>query len=65
MEQWTFDGYQLHGDVYGHPRFPDGTYVHTSAVVGEPVERKEGDLVETLNTVYVLGTPFDPAVFIS
>lgn len=24
----------LHGNVYGNERFPDGTYVHTSRIIG-------------------------------
>lgn len=50
LENWIDHEVQLGGDVYGHPRFPDGTFVRTSRVV----ERRDGE-VETLNTVYELG----------
>jgi hypothetical protein len=45
----------IQGDVYDHPRFPDGTRVTTSAI-----ERVEGPYVITESgSAYIVGTP-DP-----
>ena len=53
---------QLKGDVYGHPDFPDGKFIYSSAIikVGPPNKGRlqKGDKVETLNTIYFLGSPF-------
>lgn len=35
-------------------RFKDGTYIHTSLTPDRPM--KEGDVIETLNSRYTLGT---------
>ncbi len=48
----TVGGYTIyHGNIWGDTRgrFPDGTHVRTS-----PVEKVEGDLVTTRNSVYRL-----------
>lgn len=43
-------GYKVaDGEVYNHPNFVDGQSVTTSVIV-----RHEGNIVETLNTIYVL-----------
>lgn len=44
----------LTGNVLDHPRFASGTFVYTSRVLG-----KEGNRVETRNTIYILGKPAD------
>lgn len=45
--------YQLSGEVYGHPRFDDGTFVVTSRVVDV---NKETEIVETYSgSEYELG----------
>lgn len=49
----------LWGNVYGHPRFEDGTLVRTSRVVEANVEER---WAKTLNTDYTLGISFDEAV---
>lgn len=52
LENWWCRGvgHSAHGDVYDHPKFSDGAFVHTSIVryLGP------GYLV-TMNTTYVLG----------
>lgn len=45
-------GSRLYGTAYGHPNYEDGTYVLTSPVIG-----KEGNEVETENTIYILHVP--------
>lgn len=50
----------IRGDKGG--RFSDGTYIHTSRVNLEEVELKalkEGDIVETLNSTYLLGRKYE------
>ena len=41
---------RLHGNVYGHPRFGNGTEVTTS-----PITSKKGENILTRNTEYELG----------
>jgi len=57
LENWTIVGEPPHkchltGQVYGHPDHRNGTFVTTSRIVGG-----RGREVETMNTVYELGTP--------
>ena len=42
----------LHGRVYDHPRHNNGKVVTTS-----PIDKVDGDRVETRNTIYILGCP--------
>lgn len=42
----------LTGNVYGHPRFGDGTFVYTSTIVAAGTHH-----IETVNTIYQLGAP--------
>lgn len=64
LQDWTVDGYGrsvVWGDIYGDTkgRFPEGTWIHTSRIV-EPQDLttlKEGMIVETLNSKYLLGQP--------
>lgn len=56
LENWIFLAGRLHGNVFDHPRFSDGSFVHTSNVKpGEEV--REGNIVRTANTAYFLGKP--------
>lgn len=44
----------LNGDVYGHERFEDGTFIHTSSIKSiNTITNK----AQTLNTLYELGKP--------
>jgi hypothetical protein len=52
IENWQRVGHILTGNVYDHPRFLDGTFVYTSRIMGGATQH-----VETMNTVYKLGTP--------
>lgn len=45
---------RLHGEVYGHPRFEDGTEVSTSYIVDEDIK---AGWVQSANTLYTLGEP--------
>ena len=49
----------IYGECYEDEkgRFPDGSFIHTSKVI--PKKYKEGDVVETLNSTYLLGKPGD------
>src|SRR5258708_5587422 len=48
----------LYGEVFGHPKFEDGSKAYTSAIV-----ERNGDKVETRNTVYtLLPSPIKPAI---
>lgn len=55
IENWKIFDNQLIGDVFGHPRFEDGTAVRTSSILEVPMLPEEGDTVETRNTFYRLG----------
>ncbi len=58
LENWEIEktryGQIYWGNVYDdvRNRFYDGCYIHTSLV-----ERREGQLIYTLNSVYELGKP--------
>jgi hypothetical protein len=63
MENWAiYPGQRLSGRVYGHPRFFNGDGIITSPIIrstgiGAQVTGRTtyGGVVETLNTIYVLG----------
>jgi hypothetical protein len=66
IENWSIDsdfvdGYtvvrgHVHDDVRG--RWREGQYVRSSALVGDCFDHlKEGDIVRTLNSKYLLGKP--------
>ena len=65
LEDWWVKGEaQLHGRVYGHPRFEEGFVIDTSKVTSTPMTRDgqkplyklaTGDVVTTMNTTYILG----------
>ena len=51
LRNWRFEGPVLIGNVYGHPRFPNGHKIHTSRIVNF---NKRSGIVETLHTFYRL-----------
>lgn len=54
LENWYqefFPFLYLNGNVYDHPLFEDGTFIHTSRV--KYINTKLG-IAETMNTVYIL-----------
>lgn len=57
IENWMRLHDCLYGNVYGHGHMEDGAFVRTSIIVLPPatVELKDGDVVETRNTIYKLG----------
>lgn len=57
LDDWFRIGSSLHGKVYGHPNFEDGTNVYTSYIVTEPPKFETFAHVETYNTIYILGDP--------
>lgn len=62
LENWSFvtpniyrapelGGQIFHGNVYGHPHFPDGSSINTSEIVG-----RKGQLFQTYSgSLYELG----------
>lgn len=55
LEHWYVNSNdELCGDVYGHPKFPDGAGVKTTRVVYWDNEKNQA---VTKNTEYSLGTP--------
>lgn len=54
IEDWIVIGDKLYGNAIDHPRFDKGTPVVTSSIVQEPLLPKEGDTIETRNTIYRL-----------
>lgn len=60
LENWVWDERGIYwGNIYedSRGRFNDGTWIHTSLVKKEKKNRIEGDLVKTLNSIYILGKP--------
>ncbi len=65
LERWHVGMYDeggevvIWGDVYEdvHGRFNDGTYIHTSGIKAGAF--KEGDVVTTRNSTYLLGTKME------
>ena len=55
IENWYRLGDALYGEVQDHPRFAKGESVKTSLILHEV-----DGIVETNNTFYKLGTPYDP-----
>jgi len=61
LENWYVDVFgqdviwgEIHDDIRG--RWRDGHYVHTSSIPGlDKLELKEGAVIHTLNSVYLLG----------
>lgn len=63
LEDWWYDQF-FHvywGHIYGDRknRFRDGTRIHTSSVKPKERHKREGDIIETLNSRYLLGAPRD------
>ena len=59
LENWKYDSmwHCFNGYIFDdvRMRFPDGSYIYTSHCV-EP-DAKEGDIIHTLNSTYLLGKP--------
>lgn len=61
IENWHLcsfaGGYWLEGNVHedARGRFPDGAYFHTSGIVGDHADLKEGSVVQTVYSIYILG----------
>lgn len=51
IRNWCLVGNTLWGNVYGHPKHPDGEFVHTSQIVEINAFTNRA---ETRNTVYAL-----------
>lgn len=62
LEEWTFSHGRIWGIIYEDKlkRFRDGTEIRTSTVVSPAKDRKEGRVVETRNSRYLLGKKFKP-----
>jgi len=52
IEQWFILDNRIIGKVYGHPMGPDGAKIESSNIIKQDLEKK---LVETQNTIYMLG----------
>lgn len=60
VENVTEEEFMIWGYVYGDTkgRFYDGQYIHTSGIkYGEALDK--GSVVNTRNSTYTLGTPFN------
>ena len=67
LEYWIYDERNniFWGDLYGdvHNRWRDGQDIHTSTVTTpEAPLSKEGDVIETLNSKYLLGKKMEVAL---
>jgi hypothetical protein len=58
LENWThISGKVIYGNVYNdaRERFPDGTFMRTSRIVSPLENLREGQVIITLNSRYLLG----------
>lgn len=57
LENWFPFGYAIAGTIHGdvHGRFADGKTIRTSTIEGDVSKLKEGDIVKTRNSSYLLG----------
>ena len=57
LENWYRWSSMIIGDVYGdvRERFEDGQSIHTASIKGDRDNLKEGDVVQTRNSRYLLG----------
>lgn len=65
LENWYLHGYVLLvGDIYDdiRGRFEDGQSIHTSAIKDNGDNIKEGDVVQTRNSRYLLGNRWCPSM---
>lgn len=63
LENWYVCMGMVWGDLYDDPakRWDEGTNVHTSSIEVENEETlKEGDIIKTKNSRYLLGKIFKP-----
>lgn len=51
LKNWHEYCGHIYGEVYGHPRFEDGTRVITSSIVSQR-ETDTAIIIETRNTIY-------------
>ena len=60
LANWHQVGHVIHGNIFGDAsgRFDDGTSVITSAVLSRDEDVREGCLIKTRNSTYLLGKPF-------
>ncbi len=58
LDSWYPFGYGIAGAIHGDKdkRFVDGTTIRTSTVQGDMTNLKEGDVIQTINSKYLLGT---------
>lgn len=64
LENWVIDDYNciIWGDIYDDIalRWCDAQPIHTSFIKGlKDMNLKEGDIVTTLNSTYLLGKPME------
>lgn len=68
LENWAVSGTQDNLRIWGNifedekNRFTDGTFVRTSSIKSKLKDIKEGFVVETRNSKYILGKPVDDSV---
>ena len=65
LENWFLGAGIVHGKIYNDrkKRFLDGRSIHTSKILeASDTQLKEGSIIETLHSVYLLGKPFKAKV---
>jgi len=62
LEDWAYVGGVIYGAVFDDKlkRFRDGTEIHTSPVASPAKDRKEGKVIQTRGSTYLLGKKFEP-----
>ena len=51
LRNWKIDGLIAYGNIYGHPNFLNGHFIHTSTII---TLNKQAGIIETLHTFYRL-----------
>jgi len=62
LEGWLYMNGVIWGQIYDDKlkRFRDGTEIHTSTVASPAKDRKEGKIIRTRNSAYLLSKKFVP-----
>lgn len=65
LEDWFYDGVMVWGNLYEDTkqRWYDGVHIHTSAVLTDRMYIKEGEVIQTRNSRYLLGKPLESKEF--
>ena len=62
LEDWAYVGGVIYGSIFGDKlkRFHDGAEIHTSPVASPVKDLKEGNVIQTRGSTYLLGKKYKP-----